>query len=84
MDQGIVENIPVCHVYPMVLCEDVPQLCVPCQISEIIPVSKSTRLFVCLFVYVERSVSWQSICSPVRCVTGRRWEGPGSGTQWPS
>ncbi len=38
MDQGLVESIPVCHVYPMVLCEDVPQLCVPCQINGVIPV----------------------------------------------
>ncbi|XP_053090427.1 RING finger protein 17 isoform X2 [Pangasianodon hypophthalmus] len=38
VDQGIVENIPVCHVYPMVLCENVPQLCVPCQINGILPV----------------------------------------------
>ncbi|KAL7866157.1 hypothetical protein SRHO_G00114040 [Serrasalmus rhombeus] len=38
VDQGIVENIPVCHVYPVVLCEDVPQLCVPCQINGVVPV----------------------------------------------
>ncbi|XP_017324761.1 RING finger protein 17 isoform X1 [Ictalurus punctatus] len=38
VDQGIVENIPVCHVYPMVLCENVPQLCVPCQINGVLPV----------------------------------------------
>ncbi|XP_035378869.1 RING finger protein 17 [Electrophorus electricus] len=38
VDQGIVENIPVCHVYPKVLCETVPQLCVPCQINGVIPV----------------------------------------------
>uniref|UniRef100_A0A3B4DBK2 Ring finger protein 17 n=1 Tax=Pygocentrus nattereri TaxID=42514 RepID=A0A3B4DBK2_PYGNA len=38
VDQGIVENIPVCHVYPVVLCEDVPQLCVPCQINGVVPI----------------------------------------------
>ncbi|XP_062861401.1 RING finger protein 17 isoform X2 [Trichomycterus rosablanca] len=38
VDQGTVENIPVCHVYPMVLCENVPQLCVPCQINGVVPV----------------------------------------------
>ncbi|KAI2660677.1 RING finger protein 17 [Labeo rohita] len=38
VDQGLVESIPVCHVYPMVLCEDVPQLCVPCQINGVIPI----------------------------------------------
>ncbi|ROI57083.1 RING finger protein 17 [Anabarilius grahami] len=37
VDQGLVESIPVCHVYPVVLCEDVPQLCVPCQINGVIP-----------------------------------------------
>ncbi|KAL1267800.1 hypothetical protein QQF64_033163, partial [Cirrhinus molitorella] len=40
VDQGLVESIPVCHVYPMVLCEDVPQLCVPCQINGVIPIGK--------------------------------------------
>ncbi|XP_076857432.1 RING finger protein 17 isoform X2 [Brachyhypopomus gauderio] len=41
VDQGVVENIPVCHVYPKVLCEDVPQLCVPCQIHGVIPVGRA-------------------------------------------
>ncbi|KTF93026.1 hypothetical protein cypCar_00029060 [Cyprinus carpio] len=40
VDQGLVESIPVCHVYPKVLCEDVPQLCVPCQINGVIPIGK--------------------------------------------
>ncbi|XP_021334643.1 RING finger protein 17 isoform X1 [Danio rerio] len=40
VDQGLVESIPVCHVYPMVLCEDVPQLCVPCQINGVLPIGK--------------------------------------------
>ncbi|GAA6069592.1 RING finger protein 17, partial [Tachysurus ichikawai] len=38
VDQGVVENIPVCHVYPMVLCENVPQLAVPCQMNGLVPV----------------------------------------------
>ncbi|XP_066515658.1 RING finger protein 17-like isoform X2 [Hoplias malabaricus] len=41
VDQGIVENIPVCHVYPVVLCENVPQLCVPCQLNGVVPVGSS-------------------------------------------
>lgn len=28
----MVESIPVVHVYPTLLCEDVPQLCLPCQL----------------------------------------------------
>ncbi|XP_055070435.2 RING finger protein 17 isoform X1 [Misgurnus anguillicaudatus] len=40
VDQGLVESIPVCHVYPVVLCEDVPQLCIPCQIHGVIPIGK--------------------------------------------
>ncbi|XP_045910588.1 RING finger protein 17 isoform X2 [Micropterus dolomieu] len=38
VDYGLVENIPVVHVYPMLLCDDVPQLCMPCQLHGIIPV----------------------------------------------
>ncbi|KAM9486561.1 RING finger protein 17 isoform 2-T2 [Clarias gariepinus] len=38
VDRGTVENIPMCHVYPVVLCENVPQLCVPCKINGILPV----------------------------------------------
>ncbi|KAK3543926.1 hypothetical protein QTP70_031835 [Hemibagrus guttatus] len=41
VDQGIVENIPVCYVYPMVLCENVPQLSVPCQIHGVFPVGNT-------------------------------------------
>ncbi|XP_061092080.1 RING finger protein 17 isoform X2 [Conger conger] len=40
VDQGLVENIPVCHVYPTVLCEDIPQLCIPCKLHGIIPVGE--------------------------------------------
>ncbi|KAM7406894.1 hypothetical protein PAMA_002879 [Pampus argenteus] len=38
VDYGLVENIPVVHVYPMLLCGDVPQLCMPCQLHRINPV----------------------------------------------
>ncbi|XP_070770407.1 RING finger protein 17 [Enoplosus armatus] len=38
VDYGLVENIPVVHVYPMLLCEDVPQLCMSCQLYSINPV----------------------------------------------
>ncbi|XP_040005066.1 RING finger protein 17 isoform X2 [Xiphias gladius] len=38
VDYGLVENIPVVHVYPMLLCDDVPQLCMPCQVQGINPV----------------------------------------------
>ncbi|KAL0963607.1 hypothetical protein UPYG_G00308540 [Umbra pygmaea] len=41
VDQGLVENIPACHVYPTMLCEDIPQLCIPCQLYGVIPVGKS-------------------------------------------
>eukprot|EP00064_Thunnus_orientalis_P004775 superscaffoldBa00000447_g4787 len=37
VDYGLVENIPVVHVYPMLLCDDVPQLCMPCQLHRINP-----------------------------------------------
>ncbi|XP_054602581.1 RING finger protein 17 isoform X2 [Nothobranchius furzeri] len=37
VDLGLVECIPVVHVYPMLLCADVPQLCVPCQLLGIKP-----------------------------------------------
>ncbi|XP_061660297.1 LOW QUALITY PROTEIN: RING finger protein 17 [Syngnathoides biaculeatus] len=35
VDYGLVENIPVVHVYPSLLCEDIPQLCVACQLDAI-------------------------------------------------
>ncbi|XP_029967099.1 RING finger protein 17 [Salarias fasciatus] len=38
VDYGLVENIPVVHVYPVLLCEDVPQLCLPCQLLGVNPV----------------------------------------------
>uniref|UniRef100_I3KFC3 Ring finger protein 17 n=1 Tax=Oreochromis niloticus TaxID=8128 RepID=I3KFC3_ORENI len=38
VDYGLVENIPVVHVYPILLCDDVPQLCMTCQLLGIHPV----------------------------------------------
>ncbi|CAG5865302.1 unnamed protein product [Menidia menidia] len=38
VDCGQVENIPVVHVYPILLCEDVPQLCLPCKLFAVNPV----------------------------------------------
>nr|XP_019956334.1 PREDICTED: RING finger protein 17 [Paralichthys olivaceus] len=38
VDFGHVENIPVVHVYPMLLCEDVPQLSMPCLLHGISPI----------------------------------------------
>ncbi|XP_027147115.1 RING finger protein 17 isoform X2 [Larimichthys crocea] len=38
VDYGLVENIPVVHVYPILLCEDVPQLCMPFQLHNVNPV----------------------------------------------
>ncbi|KAK0152641.1 RING finger protein 17 [Merluccius polli] len=39
VDYGSVENIPVVHVYPTLLCEEVPTLCFPCHLNAVIPVS---------------------------------------------
>ncbi|XP_065818266.1 RING finger protein 17 [Labrus bergylta] len=44
VDYGLVENIPVVHVYPMLLCDDVPQLCMPCQLHSINPVGSRWHL----------------------------------------
>ncbi|KAM6978397.1 RING finger protein 17 [Tautogolabrus adspersus] len=44
VDHGLVENIPVVHVYPMLLCDDVPQLCMPCQLHSINPVGSRWHL----------------------------------------
>uniref|UniRef100_A0A3P8VK16 Ring finger protein 17 n=1 Tax=Cynoglossus semilaevis TaxID=244447 RepID=A0A3P8VK16_CYNSE len=38
VDCGLVENIPVVHVYPKLLCEEVPQLCIPCQLHGVNPI----------------------------------------------
>ncbi|XP_068428378.1 RING finger protein 17 isoform X2 [Clinocottus analis] len=38
VDYGLVENIPVVHVYPVLLCDDVPQLCMSCELHGINPV----------------------------------------------
>ena len=44
VDYGLVENVPVVHVYPMLLCEEVPQLCMPCHLNAVIPVSQHRRM----------------------------------------
>ncbi|XP_030198971.1 RING finger protein 17 isoform X1 [Gadus morhua] len=41
VDYGLVENVPVVHVYPMLLCEEVPQLCMPCHLNAVIPVGRA-------------------------------------------
>lgn len=41
VDYGTMETIPVVHVYPTLLCDDVPQLCLPCQLHGLIPVRAS-------------------------------------------
>lgn len=44
VDSGLVENIPVIHVYPVLLCEDVPQLCLSCKLHGINPVRSTCPL----------------------------------------
>lgn len=51
VDYGLVENIPVVHVYPMLLCDDVPQLCMPCQLHGVNPV----RICVLVYSWVQKS-----------------------------
>ncbi|XP_054643204.1 RING finger protein 17 [Dunckerocampus dactyliophorus] len=41
VDYGLVENIPVVHVYPRLLCGDIPQLCVACRLHGVSPVGGS-------------------------------------------
>ncbi|XP_060945080.1 RING finger protein 17 [Limanda limanda] len=38
VDYGHVEIIPVVHVYPVLLYEDVPQLCIPCLLHGVNPI----------------------------------------------
>ncbi|XP_021162995.2 RING finger protein 17 [Fundulus heteroclitus] len=67
VDYGLVENIPVVHVYPMLLCVDVPQLCMPCQLLGISPVGvKWHRDGVALMreVLLNRSVDLQVVELP--------------------
>ncbi|KAJ3592522.1 hypothetical protein NHX12_007649 [Muraenolepis orangiensis] len=40
VDYGSVESIPMAHVYPMLLCEEIPQLCIPCHLHAVIPVGR--------------------------------------------
>lgn len=54
VDYGLVENIPVVHVYPILLCDDVPQLCMTCQLLGIHPVRKRLCLSLhppCIFFF---------------------------------
>uniref|UniRef100_A0A3B5MJI9 Tudor domain-containing protein n=1 Tax=Xiphophorus couchianus TaxID=32473 RepID=A0A3B5MJI9_9TELE len=67
VDYGLVENIPVVHVYPMLLCVEVPQLCMPCQLFGINPVGgKWQRDGVALMreVLLNRSVGMQVVALP--------------------
>uniref|UniRef100_A0A3B3Z2J9 Tudor domain-containing protein n=1 Tax=Poecilia mexicana TaxID=48701 RepID=A0A3B3Z2J9_9TELE len=67
VDYGLVENIPVVHVYPMLLCVEVPQLCIPCQLFGINPVGgKWQRDGVALMreVLLNRSVDMQVVALP--------------------
>ncbi|MED6265884.1 hypothetical protein CHARACLAT_030037, partial [Characodon lateralis] len=67
VDYGLVENIPVVHVYPMLLCVEVPQLCMPCQLFGINPVGgKWQRDGVALMreVLLNRSVGLQVVELP--------------------
>ncbi|EPY87116.1 hypothetical protein CB1_000273067 [Camelus ferus] len=38
LDHGFTEKIPQCHLYPVLLCPDRPQFCIPCQLCNTIPV----------------------------------------------
>ncbi|KAM4731883.1 RING finger protein 17 [Anableps anableps] len=67
VDYGLIENIPVVHVYPMLLCVEVPQLCMPCQLFGISPVGgKWQRDGVALMreVLLNRSVDMQVVELP--------------------
>ncbi|XP_053732823.1 RING finger protein 17 isoform X2 [Synchiropus splendidus] len=35
VDYGLVEDIPMVHAHPVLLCANVPQLCVPCQLHDV-------------------------------------------------
>ncbi|XP_051782616.1 RING finger protein 17 [Erpetoichthys calabaricus] len=41
IDQGLVEKIPACHIFSTVLFEDVPQLCIPCQLYGVKPIGNT-------------------------------------------
>ncbi|KAM9049287.1 RING finger protein 17 isoform 3-T5 [Megaptera novaeangliae] len=38
LDHGFTEKIPQCHLYPILLYPDTPQLCIPCHLYNTIPV----------------------------------------------
>lgn len=44
MDHGLIENIPAIHICPVLLCEDVPQLCLPCKLHRNNPVRSTHPL----------------------------------------
>lgn len=66
VDQGFVENIPVCHVHPVVLCETVPQLSVPCQINGLVPVNKLIYFNIALLRKVFASCVINILCHRVQ------------------
>ena len=76
VDQGLVENIPVCHVYPTVLCEDIPQLCMPCQLHGVIPVSglDSESWCLCSIAVASSPLSTVAPPSPHSVQVGRTWQ----------
>ncbi|XP_023806629.1 RING finger protein 17 isoform X2 [Oryzias latipes] len=50
VDHGFVENIPMAHVYPVLLCADVPQLCIPCKLHGINPLGGRWQEFTVAFL----------------------------------
>ncbi|XP_031169903.1 RING finger protein 17 [Sander lucioperca] len=62
VDYGLVESIPVVHVYPRLLCDDIPQLCMPCQLHSINPIGgkwQQDALALLREVLLDRSVDMQ-------------------------
>ncbi|XP_039602170.1 RING finger protein 17 [Polypterus senegalus] len=41
IDQGLIEKVPACHIFSTVLFEDVPQLCIPCQLYGVKPIGNT-------------------------------------------
>ncbi|XP_043929225.1 RING finger protein 17 isoform X2 [Protopterus annectens] len=37
IDHGYTEKIPPCHLYPLILYEDMPQFCIPCKLHGVVP-----------------------------------------------
>nr|XP_014353439.1 PREDICTED: RING finger protein 17 isoform X1 [Latimeria chalumnae] len=40
IDQGYIEKIPQCHLYPSILFADKPQFCIPCELYRMVPVGE--------------------------------------------